>query len=165
MPIVVTKSSGFKKNPMPEGLWPAVISEVKDLGVITTQYGDKHYVVARVTDAAGKEASRFWTPSLHEKSTLHKDYKAIKGVPPPDKLDIESLVGTQVQVLISEITRDGEVDARIEKLMKPAPGQNVAITKRPDKNGFDSGARSRTSAKPSAGAPDSTEITDEDIPF
>jgi hypothetical protein len=151
MAIVVNRSSGSKFKSMGEGLHQGVITDVKDLGEVVTSFGAKHTVVARIKNAAGEEASRFYTPSLHEKSTLSKDLNAIYGSVPPS-FDIESLVGQQVQVFVSETKKaDGSIGAKVEKLLKPAKGQNVVP------------ATGDAPKPPKAAA--NSEISDDDISF
>jgi len=148
--IVEQKQSNFL--PMPEGLNQAVISEVKDLGKQPGPYGEKETVVIRFTNAAGEEASKFVSPSLHEKANLTKVVKAVLGTV-PDKLDLTTLVGVPCQVLITHQKHKtkGHTIARIESVLKAAPGQKPILPP--------------VSAATKAAAGPSQEITDEDIPF
>lgn len=149
--LVEQKQSGNFKL-MEEGLHAAVISQVKDLGIQKTAFGDKHTVVARFVNAEGEEASRFYTPSLNEKATLAKDLIVLDGAIPA-KFDIESLVGRQVQVLVTTKTKpDGTTSAKVEKVLKPKKGQNVPLPK----------GVVVPKATPAA---DPALITDADIPF
>jgi hypothetical protein len=120
MPIVVEQSNGNFES-MPEGLHLATFAEIKDLGEVTNQYGTKRVIVARLKNDAGQEASRFYTPSLHEKSKLAKDLTAMYGSV-PKSFDIESLVGQKVQLFVTNyVDGKGRTKAKIEKVMK-APG-------------------------------------------
>lgn len=152
MAILVEKKSGNFKT-MEEGLHAAVISKVIDLREQDGPYGKKRTVVARFTNAEGEEASRFYTPSLHEKATLAKDLIALDGAIPAS-FDIEQLVGRQVQVLVTTKTKpDGNISAKVEKLLKPKKNQNVPMPK---------GA---VAPKANTAVSKSDEITDDDIPF
>jgi hypothetical protein len=155
--VVEQKASSF--TPMPEGLHEAVFSEIKDLGEKETAFGVKRTIAARLTDAQGREATRFYTPSLHEKATLAKDLVILKGSIPA-KFDIESLVNTQCQVLITEgVNGKGQPTAKVEKILKPKPKQNVAVKSFPK-----SLAAALTKAK-QAEVEKNLEISDDDIPF
>jgi hypothetical protein len=137
---------------MTEGLHQAVFAEVRDLGEVTGPFGTKRQIAARLVNAQGHEATRFYTPSLHEKSTLAKDLLTLNGAV-PTKLDLESLVGKQCQVLTtSKINKKGQPAAKVEKILKPAAGQNVPVPK-------------RAAAPPTTPttAVDSTQITDDDL--
>jgi hypothetical protein len=143
-PIVLEqKASSFKV--MGEGLHKAKFSEIKDLGEITNQFGTKRTIAARLVNDAGEEATRFYTPSLHEKATLAKDLLAIFGkVPTKIEGGIDGLtkllVGREVQILVTNsIDGKGRQKAKIEKLLKaagakpavapaPTPSTNTEIT-------------------------------------
>jgi hypothetical protein len=137
---------------MSEGLHQAVFAEVRDLGEIVGPFGPKRQIAARLVNAQGAEATRFYSPSLHEKSTLAKDLVTLKGSV-PTKLDLESLVGTQCQVLTTtKINKKGQPAAKVEKILKPVAGQNVPVPKR-------SAAPPNTPTT----AVDSLQITDDDL--
>lgn len=124
--VVEQKASNF--TPMSEGLHAAVITSVKDLGVQQTPFGEKHSVAVRFTNAEGEEATRFYTPSLHEKSTLAKDLVVLKGAIPA-RFDMESLLGEQAQVLVVNKVKDGKVSAKVDRVLKPKAGQKVVAGK------------------------------------
>jgi hypothetical protein len=143
---------------MPEGLHQAVFADVRDLGEVDGPYGKKRQIAARLVNAAGEEATRWYTPSLHEKSTLAKDLALLTGSIPA-KFDIESLVGKQCQVLTTtKINGKGQASAKVEKILKPVAGQNVPVPKR-------AAAPASNTAKPQPAAANPLEITDDDIPF
>jgi hypothetical protein len=115
---------------MAEGLHQAVFAEVRDLGEVPGPFGTKRVIAARLVNAAGAEATRFYSPSLHEKSTLCKDLIALDGKAPA-KFDIESLVGKQCQVLTTTRTnKKGQPSAKVEKVLKPIPGQSIPVPKK-----------------------------------
>lgn len=152
MSLVVTqKSSPGNFPPLPEGLNQVTISEVKDLGKQPGPYGEKETVVIRFANEKGEEASKFVSPSLHEKANLTKVVKAVLGAVPKE-LDLTTLVGTPCQVLVTHRPsqkKPGQIIAKIENVLKAAPGQK-AVTPKP---------KAVTSNTASA------EITDSDIPF
>lgn len=135
MAIVVEQKSSGNFTPMQEGLHLATVTEVKDLGEITNAFGTKRCIVARFVAEDGSEASRFYTPSLHEKSTLFKDLKAIFGEV-PKSFDIEKLVGTKAQILVTNFEKDGKTKAKIEKVLK-APGAKKKVTPAENVHGVD----------------------------
>jgi hypothetical protein len=111
-------------------LHQAVFAEVRDLGEVPGPFGTKRVIAARLVNAAGAEATRFYSPSLHEKSTLCKDLIALDGKAPA-KFDIESLVGKQCQVLTTiKTNKKGQPAAKVEKILKPVANQNVPVPKR-----------------------------------
>lgn len=165
--FVINKKSGGNFTPMSEGLHPAVVAEVKDLGIISGQFGDQHKFVVRFVNAEGLEASRFYTPSIHEKSTLYKDWNGILGI--GEEFDIYSLEGQQCQVLVTEGEKDGKATAKVEKVLKPTKGQNVSAPKKAASVAAAPAAAStkaapKGKATPKAAVP-ADAITDDDIPF
>jgi hypothetical protein len=129
--VVITKTAagtGASKFPaMATGLHAAVIKDVKDLGVRDFGHGPKQSYVAEFVNAKGEEASRFYSPSLFEKSTLAIDLKALDGKI-PDTFVMKSLIGRQVQVLVkNSLNKKGYPSAKVTDVMPPAPGQNVAV--------------------------------------
>jgi hypothetical protein len=156
MPIVVEQKSSF--TPMSEGLHQAVFAEVRDLGEVETPFGKKRSIAARLVNAQGAEATRFYSPSLHEKSTLAKDLITLHGSK-PTTFDIESLVGKQCQVLVTEkVNKKGQPAAKVEKILKPVAGQNVPVPKRAA--AVPPTTATTTTATPSS---DSLQITDDDL--
>ena len=89
---------------MPAGLHPVVITEVKDLGEQPDKFNPgkmRRTVIAVFKNAAGQQADRFYTPSMHEKSTLRKDLNGAFSGDIPERFfgDMEELVGLQCQIL------------------------------------------------------------------
>lgn len=176
--FIIKKNAGGNFVPMTEGLHPAVVGEVKDLGVIEGVYGAQHKFVFRYVNAAGAEASRFYSPSIDQKANLFKDYNSFVDMTGED-FNIYSLLGQQVQVFVTQSTNgQGLPKAKVEKVLKPAPGQKVPMpagktaTAASPATGAKKPAASvkATSAKTKKAAEDQaalagTEITDDDIPF
>ena len=126
--VQITKSTGGGKfKAMPTGLHQARIAEVKYLGkrAFSADEEAKDNYVARFVNTAGEEASRFYTPSLHEKSKLAIDLLALDGAV-PDTFNLGSLEGRQVQVLVQMgKNKKGYDSAKVISVAAPAPGQNV----------------------------------------
>lgn len=177
MPITISINSGKDFEPVSEGVHAAVLADVVDKGVVQTAFGAKHKVqFVFLTDEADEDGRTkyvfaSYTASLHEKASLRKAVKAIRGKDiDGDSFDIESLIGSQVQLVIQHNEgSDGKVYGNIVSIMKPKAGVKVAIpadfTRRKDKptDGKTGGgtAAARAILKPATPAP----ITDEDIPF
>jgi hypothetical protein len=117
--------------PAPEGLHRAVCVDVVDLGMVDGQWGKKHKCrVMWELDCKMDDGKRFvvgkqYTLSLHEKSGLHKDLKAWRGVAfTPDELkgfDVEKVIGAPCQLLIGHVEKDGNVYANISAITKADP--------------------------------------------
>jgi len=167
MAITVTKSSGnFERNPMNPGMNPAVITDLAERDVPNFEDKSKmdRKIVARFVTADGKEASRFYTPSLHEKATLTKDLVSLgifkANAIPKEIPDIEKLlVGRQCVVLTTEGSNG---NAKISAVAQAPAGQKVVP---PAKGGAPKPAQRKAAAPPPPDVADGTEITSEDIPF
>jgi hypothetical protein len=171
MAIAVTKSSGnFERKPMlPAGMHAAVLTEVVERDV--PNFDDKskmdRKIVARFVTEDGRETSRFYTPSLHEKATLTKDLVALDifkaNAIPKEIPDIEKLlVGRQCVVLTTE---GANGNAKISAIVKAPAGQKVVA---PGKGGAVAApkpATRKTAPPPPDNIADGTEITEEDIGF
>lgn len=178
MAIIATKPQGGNFTKMAEGMNPAVIFQVEDLGLQPVnpaivaknraqrqkEGGDPNSVATTVhkvrinwNNEAGEQVSRSYKLSLHEKSNLYKDVKAILGAEPGDAFDLEGLVGVQNQLLINHETSraNGKTYANIAAITKPAKGQNVKPLV----------AKARTTATPAPAPQNNLEIDDNDIPF
>jgi hypothetical protein len=121
--------------PAPEGLHAAVCVDVVDRGLKETRWGLKHKLMlvweinARMDNGRPFTVHKHYTCSLHEKSILHKDLKAWRGRPfTPEELDafdLETVLNSQCQVLVTHATRDGTVYADVTTVTKAVPGQNL----------------------------------------
>jgi hypothetical protein len=139
---------------MSEGLHQAVFADVRDLGKVPGPFGEKHQIAARLVNAKGEEATRWYTPSLNEKATLAKDLAILTGSV-PSKFDIEKLVGMQCQVLTTtKVNGKGQASAKVEKILKPVAGQSVPV---PAKRA------AAPASQPKPAAANSLEITDDDL--
>lgn len=128
MAITVSINSGKDFEPVSEGVHNAVLGDVVDKGMQQTAFGEKHKVMfVWLTDEADEDGKtkyvfQSFTASLHEKATLRKAVKAIrlgKDID-GDSFDIETLVGSQVQLVIQHNeANNGKVYANVASILKP----------------------------------------------
>lgn len=191
MGITVNISGGADFEPVSEGIHAAVLADIVDLGIVETGFGPKEKVqFVWLTDEADENGRtkylfKRYTKSLHEKSSLRKDFLKIAGRDLTQEevksgsVDIEAeLLGKQNQLLVEHSEgREGKIFANVQAIMKPKAGTKVAVpsdfTRKKDKPGdspkFNQG--SRASAVKAAGggravaAAVAAPITDDDIPF
>lgn len=184
MAIVVKINGGNQDfEPLSEGVHPAVLADIVDLGMVNTGFGQKHKVrfvwVTEEKDSDGRQKYAFkrYTLSLHEKANLRKDVKGILGKDiDGEEFDIETLIGKYNNLVIQhgEDEKTGKVYANVVTLMKPT--KRVAIpqdfVRAKDKDQSKKPAQSvkaaggGTSVAAAILAPiNSQPITDEDIPF
>jgi hypothetical protein len=169
------------KSNMAEGLNPAVIFHVEDLGLVpksefivakeraqrVKEGSDPNRVKTSVpkarvffNNAAGEIIAKDYNLSLHEKADLSKDLKRM-GKTFDQTFDVETLTSTQVQLMTEEaVSQKGNKYIKIATIAKPHKGQNVkALPVSAAKQDVTNG----TSAKRAPQA--NLEVTDEDIPF
>jgi hypothetical protein len=111
-----------------EGVHSVVISNVKDLGLVETQFGTKDRVqitlnVLDQNDAEGNPINLFVTAnkSLHAKSTLGNMLNQLGiGIPEPGvEFDVEDLVGVKSQVVVQHNkSSDGRTFANVTTFLK-----------------------------------------------
>lgn len=148
--------SGSKYVPAPEGLHNAACVDLIDLGIVETQWGKQakiKLVWELDPDTAGLMAdgrrftiSQRYTPSLHEKSRLHKDLKSWRGRPfTPEELagfELETVIGAPCKILIQHSEKDGQTYSNISAIMKAdkdgkliASGDYIRVKDREQQNG------------------------------
>lgn len=132
MAIPVKKGGTAPGVAMKTGLQQAVVTNVRDLGEQPDSFNPgkmRRQVVVTYTNAAGEEASRFYTPSWHEKANYRKDLESIfdgKGVPERLQNDIEAMLGVQAQIVVKqEKNLKGYLNAKVQSVLPPAEGQKV----------------------------------------
>jgi len=129
MAIEVSINSGKDYENLSEGVHPAVLADIIDLGVVDTQFGPKPKVRFRwltsEVDSEGRTKSAFqtFTKSLHEKATLAKYVKSILGAAPTGaKFDLESLLGVQRRLVVEHSEgKNGETYSNVTAILKPEP--------------------------------------------
>lgn len=101
----------------PEGLHPAVCCDVIDLGIVKTQFGDKHMVrLVWQIEATNKDGRRFtpgrqFTASLDRRANLRKVLEGWRGraftAAEEEKFDLENLLEKCCQIQIQHVPADG----------------------------------------------------------
>lgn len=188
MPIVVNINSGKDFEPVSEGVHAAVLADVVDKGIVETAFGPKPKVqFTYLTDEADESGNtkyvfQSFTASLHEKASLRKAVKAVRGGKDIDgaSFDVETLIGSQVQLVIQHNEgRDGKVYANVASILKPKgpaveiPSEFKRRKDKPAKDGtFSKSPTGGTAAAKAVLAPArsnavtaTNSITDDDIPF
>jgi hypothetical protein len=130
MPIIAKKpESSF--TPAPEGLHHAVCVDVIDLGVLQTNWGDKHKVriVWQIEEQHPETQQRFtvrkqYNLSLHEKATLRKDLESWRSRKFTDEelrgFDLEKLLGVNCQVqVVQDINEEGSIYSNVQTVVPP----------------------------------------------
>jgi hypothetical protein len=114
-----------------EGEHRAVLCDIVDLGEVDTAYGKKDKIrfiwLVDQRDSAGKQlqVAYSYTKSLHEKASLRKVIKAILGRDPGDTFDVETLLGTNVRLVIEHVSQDERTFAGIAAILKPRKGDSA----------------------------------------
>lgn len=131
MPIIARKpESTF--TPPPEGLHHAVCVDVVDLGVLQTNWGDRHKVriVWQIEEVNQETNRRFevrkqYNLSLHEKATLRKDLESWRGRKFTEQelsgFDLEKLITVNAQLqVVHDISEDATIWANVQAVV-PGP--------------------------------------------
>ena len=150
MAIISRNSGNFVT--MGEGIHEATITsaEIKQLPKFDNPSELEDKLIIRYKNAADEEISGFYKPSLHEKANLTKVVVALRGSVPA-QLDTKQLIGLKARVIV-ETGNNGK--QRLTKVMKATTAAAKPKASAPK----------ATSPKPAAPV-DSTEITDDDLPF
>jgi len=137
MSVVVKDSgNGASSEPISPGLKPGVFAKVFDLGVQSTNYGDKHQVVLvwevdeRDSEGKRKLTSKTYTASLNEKAKLRQHLESWRGKPfqqgELSGFDLEKLIGENCQLnLLPYTTKAGKEITVINSVLPAAPNQNL----------------------------------------
>lgn len=128
MPIFA-KDTRKDYAPAPEGLHQAVCVDIVDLGIVSTQWGDKHKVrVVWQIEAVNPDTGKPFTPmqqytlSLNEKARLRQHLEAWRGRKfTSDELsgfDLEKLLGANCQLqLVHSISDDGRTFSNVQAIV------------------------------------------------
>lgn len=174
MPIVAEAKGGKNFELPKEGTVQAVLAEVRDLGLVDTTFNGKtkktHKVLFRwqlaELDSEGqpKRAYERFTLSLHEKAALRKRVAQMFGKEPPTTLDLEKIVGTNVNLVIVHAPNAKDASkpwVNIAAVLRLAPGaKKLDIVALPKKEEL--AAEIKASE---AEVAENTAISDDDIPF
>lgn len=134
-PLVAETKAGKDFELPKEGTVQAVLAEVRDLGLVDSVYNGvakkTHKVLFRYqlaeldTEGQPKRVYERFTLSLHEKAGLRKRIKQMFGKEPPTTLDLETIIGTNINLVIvhNENPKNPEKPfANIAAVLKLAPG-------------------------------------------
>jgi len=141
MAIIARASSGSGESftPAPVGLHRAICCDVVDLGMVPSQWGDKHKVrVIWQTEATMPDGKPYlvdqrYTLSLDEKSNLRRDLEAWRGraftLTEAAGFDLERLVGVSCcLVIVHKAGKEaGKVFANVQAVLPAIPGQPLAV--------------------------------------
>lgn len=129
MKLTATEASDFEAAP--EGLWPARVIWVVDLGLQDGPYGVKPQVFINfevLADGTHYTLGKFYTASLNEKSVLNKDLSSMRGrkIKPGEEIDLGKVLGAFCQLQVMENDKGRRVVAAVlpkgqqfESLEKP----------------------------------------------
>jgi hypothetical protein len=133
---------------------------VQDLGEVVGQFGSKNKVrLVWVSDEINSDGDPIIvmlsvTNSMHEKSTLRKTVKSILGRDPGDgEFDLESLVGSQNQLVIVHNESEGRTYANVTTILKGQATVEIPADFQPPK------------LKVQQGGSKGYKATDSDVPF
>lgn len=141
MTPIIAKEPETVYTPAPEGLHQAICVDVVDLGMVPTQWGDKHKVQIRwlideelppnkvaEDGVANYMVTGRYTLSLHENAQLRKVLTSWRGKAfSTDELagfDLEKLIGANCQILVTHNRKDDRVFANPETVTPLARGMD-----------------------------------------
>jgi hypothetical protein len=110
-----------------EGIHPAVVHALEDLGIIPTQWGPKPKmnIVFELLDERNSQGEPYvvkqrFTTSLHQKAKLFEAVRLIGGTDPRRDFDLEKLIGMRVELEIEYNTsqKDGMTYANVARIMQ-----------------------------------------------
>jgi hypothetical protein len=168
VPIIV-KDTSTDFEPAPEGAWRAVCTDVVELGLIHTQFGDKPMIriafeIEEVNPKNGKPfmVSQRFGVTLSSKGRLRPFLESWRGKKFTDEelkgFDVEALIGANAQLAVVHNVNDGKTFANIASVMKPARGM--------EKLNISPGYIRVKDREPAAnGHADEPSPADDDIPF
>ncbi len=154
MPMIVKELDQSNFIPCPEGFWNAVCVDVIDIGLVKTQWGEKHKLrICWETEQLMPDTHKpflvnnMYSMSLDSRSELRKmleNWRAAKLTPEELKngFDLDRLLGVPCQVQVVQSEKDGKIFANVKmvaplsKDMKPlkASGQYVRVQDRTEGN-------------------------------
>lgn len=121
-------SSTKKFTPAPEGVFDAICVDVVDLGMVSTQWGDKPKlrivweISEKMEDGRNFLVMQTYGASLHEKSNLRKHLKTWRGrdftKDELEEFDLENLISAPCQLVITHNENEGTVYANVQSVLK-----------------------------------------------
>ena len=125
---LTNKPSGGDFTPIPEGIHHSVCVDLIDLGMQSTEFGDKHKLKL-VFETGEKMAngnpftvSKTFNASLHAKAKLAEFLTKWRGKPilENETIDLGKLIGASATLVVSHMTSDqGRTFAVIDTIIKP----------------------------------------------
>jgi len=134
--MAILAKAGATFTPCPGGSHVAVCIDVVDLGLIASNFGGvsksqhKIKVVWQVDemrdDGTPFHASKRYTLSLHEKSSLRKDLESWRGRAfTDDELfgwDVENVLGAAAMISVVQEAKNGNIYSNVNAVMRPPKG-------------------------------------------
>lgn len=129
---LIQNSSSQKLPPPPEGIVKAVCINIEDIGIVATQWGDRHKIkVIWAIDVLKQDGTRFnvskwYTASLYIKSNFRKDLAGWRGrdlteAELRDGYDYDNLIGMPCQLELGhEKDPDGNTYIRVKRVLPAA---------------------------------------------
>ncbi len=155
---LIAKDNKTTFTPAPEGLHQAVCVDVIDLGLVKTQWGEKHKVeLVWQLDQNNPETGKRFTVrkryglSLHSKAVLRMDLESWRGKKfSPQELegfDLEKLLGINGQVqVVHTLSDDGRIFGNVQAVVPIGKGMTklraedyTRMKDRPSQNGHEGG--------------------------
>ena len=176
--MAILAKAGATFTPCPGGSHLAVCIDVVDLGLIVSNFGGvsksqhKIKVVWQVDemrdDGTPFHASKRYTLSLHEKSSLRKDLESWRGRAfTDDELfgwDVENVLGAPAMIAVVQEAKNGSIYSNVNAVMRPPKG--VTGPKRDDKYIRVKDRTPETAVGNTSEPPEfDGHYTDDDIPF
>lgn len=130
----VTWSGGEDFVPAPDGVWPAVLVDVIDMGLWDTMDGQRQKfklvfeIAEKMNDGRPYVVSAIYTASLYERALLRPAVEALLGRPLTEQetrdFDLDTLIGNPCEVNIEHTVsrKDGKTYANVKNVMKVRKG-------------------------------------------
>jgi len=127
MPMYVSRNSN---EVPPEGTHTAALVEIKDLGVCQTPYGESHMVKlgwhlkdAKTSNGSPFRLDRKYSLTFASKSALSTDLQSWLGEIPPDRFDLETLIGRLAKLAVRHRQANGKTFANIIAVLPYIPDE------------------------------------------
>jgi len=132
MSLVITETKNDYEV-APEGLQPAVCTDVVNLNMVETPWGEKHKclltfeLTAEDSDGNRFIVSKRYTVSLNEKANLRKDLERWRGARYTSEelaegVNLENLIGLAAMLNIQHNETEKRTYANIESILPPPEG-------------------------------------------
>lgn len=130
MSLIVKDNTDSQFEAAPEGQHLGVCVDIEDLGMIKTQWGEKHKikVVWQLKEETSKGirylVQKIYTLSLASKANLRKDLERWRGKAFSEEearsgFDLEKLLGLSATVVVEHNEKDGTTYANVDVVLPP----------------------------------------------